>query len=152
MTAQFNPLSATHIEVDAGVRYWEDAVVNGIVDADGLLIFGRDHSAADHTWRIRINLAEGRVEGWPNLMHAAIHYKICDAGLYWLTDADGNRIAKWKGHYVPSEFLCHGDSGHGKYVIFNVLPGGQIEHYQRPQIDIEQWASINSNRSDADRT
>src|SRR3546814_12950455 len=38
--------TATHIEVDADVRYWEDARINGIVDADGDLIFGRDRSKA----------------------------------------------------------------------------------------------------------
>src|SRR3546814_7494001 len=55
--------TATRIEVDADVRYWEDARINGIVDADGDLIFGRDRSKAGNLWRVRINLAEGRIEG-----------------------------------------------------------------------------------------
>src|SRR3546814_10718188 len=61
------------------------------------LIFGRDRSKAGNLWRVRINLAEGRIEGWPADMQAEIHYKVCDAGLYWLTDQDGRRIARWKG-------------------------------------------------------
>src|SRR3546814_7447572 len=99
--------TATHIEVDADVRYWEDARINGIVDADGDLIFGRDRSKAGNLWRVRINLAEGRIEGWPADMQAEIHYKVCDAGLYWLTDQDGRRIARWKGPYVPYALLNH---------------------------------------------
>src|SRR3546814_10818366 len=70
--------TATHIEVDADVRYWEDARINGIVDADGDLIFGRDRSKAGNLWRVRINLAEGRIEGWPADMQAEIHYKVCE--------------------------------------------------------------------------
>ena len=33
---------ATHIEVEAEVRYWEDACVNGLIDEDGSRIFGRE--------------------------------------------------------------------------------------------------------------
>lgn len=130
---------ATHIEVDADVRYWEDARVNGIVDSDGELIFGRDRSEKGNVWKIRINLAEGRIESWPADMSAEIHYKVCDAGLYWLTDADGLRLARWKGHYVPSAFLTHGKSVNSDYIVFTVTPSGLIEQYNRPVINENEW-------------
>lgn len=126
---------AERCEVNAEVRYWEDASVNGIEDTDGTLIPGREGNA----WRIQIDLARGAVEEWPQGTEASIHYKVCDHGLYWLTDASGRRIAKWKGDYVPDEFLCHGDSGYGDYIIFDVGPNGSITGYQRPEIDPERW-------------
>ena len=134
--------TAEFIEVSAFVRYWEDAKVNGIRDNDGTLIYGREQDGQDDVWHIRINLAEGRIQGWPEGDTADIHYKVCDAGLYWLLDADGQRIAKWSGHYVPSAFLCHGDSGYGDYIIFNVDEGGIIKEYSRPDVDPEMWTAL----------
>lgn len=131
---------ATHIEVEAEVRYWGDASVNGVEDEDGTLIPGRDGDV----WRARINLSAGRIEGWPEGTEASIHYKVCDQGLYWLTNEAGERIAKWRGHYVPGEFLCHGDNGYGDYIIINVGPEGVIEKYERPEIEGDQWEPLPS--------
>lgn len=131
-------LRATHIEVEAEVRYWEDATVDGVTDSDGTLIHGRDGDL----WKVRIDLASGRIEGWPDGVAARIHYKVCDAGEYWLAGRDGERVAKWKSHYVPSSFLCHGSGGHGDYIIMSVAGGGQIQDYVRPDINDEQWDSL----------
>ncbi|QEH82006.1 hypothetical protein EIK56_24935 [Sphingomonas sp. C8-2] len=133
--------NATHIEVDAEVRYWEDATVNGVVDADGSLIPGRDGDL----WKLRIDLLDGIVEDWPTDTVASIHYKVCDQGLYWLTDAAGRRIAKWRGHYVPDAFLCHGSEGFGDYIIMNVEIGGGIVGYQTPSIDRDRWHLMEKN-------
>lgn len=119
----FDISKATHIDVEAGVRYWEDASVNGVDENDDApTIFGADGD----TWRVRINIAEGRIEGWPEDMKASIHYKVCDAGEYWLSNPDGQRVAKWRGYYVPGEYLCHGDEGYGDYIIMNVSGMGFI--------------------------
>src|SRR3546814_11257522 len=91
------------------------------------------------SWLVRINLAEGRIEGWPADMQAEIHYKVCDAGLYWLTDQDGRRIARWKGQYVPSAFLNHDRSSNSDYIVLTVTPSGQIERYTQPSINIAEW-------------
>lgn len=129
---------ATHIEVEAEVRYWEDAKVNGAEDSDGTLIPGRDGDL----WKAKINLAAGQIEGWPSGTTASIHYKVCDQGEYWLTDAEGARIAKWKGHYVPGDFLCHGDQGFGDYIIMEVAGDGRIARYTRPDIAPDRWAAL----------
>ena len=128
---------ATHIEVDAGVRYWEDATVDGVEDTDGKLIPGRQRD----DWKVRINLTTGIIEGWPGVT-ADIHYKVCDAGLYWLTDSHGKRIAKWRGQYVPDEFLCHGDHGYGDYIIMKVSNSGQIDAFKSPEICPENWSLL----------
>ena len=129
---------ATHIEVEAEVRYWEDASVNGVEDQRGDLVPGRE----GEMWHVRIDLAAGRIEKWPTGTEARIHYKVCDQGEYWLTTPDGTRVAKWKGHYVPGAFLCHGDSGYGDYIILRVSKDGAIEGYRRPPIKADEWTAI----------
>ena len=126
---------ASHIEIEAEVRYWEDASVNGLIDEDGSRIFGRQ----GHLWKVRIELTDGIVQDWPPDETAQIHYKVCDQGLYWLTDESGNRLAKWRGSYVPSDFLSHGSEGFGDYIILNIEFGGLIAGYRTPRINPEQW-------------
>lgn len=136
MTSPFD--KATSIHVSAEVRYWEDASVNGIEDVEGTLIPGRQGD----DWRITINLETGMILDWPFGTTADIHYKVCDAGQYWLLDAQGKRIARYRGYYVPNEFLCHGDNGFGDYIIFKVSAAGLIDPYQPPSIDAERWSLL----------
>lgn len=131
-------MNATHIEVCAGVRYWEDADVNGIEDKEGMLIPLRVGSL----WKPWIRLSDGYIEGWPEGTTASIHYKVCDAGEYWLTDDDGERLYKWSTDYVPDRFLCHGDRGYGDYIIFKVGVSGMIEGWRRPPIEQDEWESL----------
>lgn len=130
-----NPI---YIEVSAGVRYWEDATVNGTEDADGTLIPMRKGDC----WAPVIRLADGMVMGWPQGTTADVHFKVCDAGEYWLLDADRKRVAKWAGHYVPDDFLCHGDNGYGDSIIFTVGGDGLIAGWKPPEVDIEQWRPV----------
>lgn len=129
--------NATHILAHAGVRYWEDATVDGVEDSDGELIPGRDGD----TWVAMIDLATGVIVGWPEGTTADIHYKVCDDGEYWLLDADGKKIAYREG-YVPGDFLCHGDNGYGDYIILKIGPDGQIADYTRPEIVRDEWSEI----------
>lgn len=122
----------TYIEVSAEVRYWEDATVNGAEDNDGSLIPFR----SGDLWRPIIRLNDGTVMDWPAGIEANIHYKVCDAGEYWLLDADRQRVGKWAGFYVPNKFLCHGDNGYGDYIILQVGPDGRIQNWRQPEV---QW-------------
>lgn len=119
------------IEVSAGVRYWDDATVNGVEDTKGDLIPCRE----GNLWKPVIRLSDGQIMDWPQGTTADIHYKICDAGLYWLKDKDGLRVAKWGGYYVPDDFLCHGSAGHGDYIIFKVGEDGKIINYRTPTVE-----------------
>lgn len=125
---------AAYIEVDARVRYWEDATVNGHADVDGKvpLRYG-------DCWKPVIRLSDGQISNWPACILADIHYKVCDEGLYWLLDAEGKRIASWKGHYVPDSILCVGENGFGDYIAFSVGGDGVIVGWQTPTIDASQW-------------
>jgi len=136
MNAGASTLIATQIDVEADVRYWEDATVDGVVDEDGSLIPGRD----GHTWKIRVHLASGRIENWPKGVIARIHYKVCDQGEYWLSRPDGIRVAKWRGHYVPSSHL--GAESGGDYIVMNVNGDGMIEGYEETDLDEERWTPL----------
>lgn len=124
--------------VAAEVRYWEDATVNGVEDEEGDLIPCR----VDDLWIPVIDINEGRVLCWPGDKKASIHYKVCDAGEYWLADASGKKVAKWKGHYVPDAFLCVGDRGYGDYIIMEVDEDGKIKGWKVPQIKSDEWANL----------
>jgi hypothetical protein len=119
-----------YIEVMAGVRYWEDATINGVEDIDGSLTPLKN----GHCWCPVIHLEDGRVMDWPAGTAASIHFKICDEGEYWLLDEGKQRIAKWGGHYVPDEFMCPGDNGYGDYIIMNINADGEIQKWAKPAI------------------
>ena len=127
-------MKATYIEVEAEVRYWEDATVNGQEDTTGTLMpfrFG-------DKWCPTIRLEDGWIVNWPEGTAADIHYKVCDQGEYWLRDEE-KRIAKWSGYYVPNDFLCHGDQGYGDYIIFKVDESGLIQGWKVPEVDPDEW-------------
>ena len=123
-----------YIEVVAGVRYWEDAIVNGVVDTDGTLIPFR----RGQVWNPLIDLETGRIVDWPSGTNAEIHYKVCDDGEYWLLDSDMESLAYHEG-YVPDEYLCHGESGYGDYIIMNIDSDGYIQNYSEPKFVPENW-------------
>lgn len=129
------------IEVAAAVRYWEDAKINGVQSAEN----GEGTPLkTGFFWKPVIKIETGEIKDWPQGVTMDVHYKVCDAGEYWLQDSGGNRIAKWEGDYVPSAFLCHGDNGYGDYIILKIDAAGQIESYTRPVVDDREWKEIDS--------
>lgn len=127
----------TYIDVDAGVRYWEDAEVDGVEDADGALIPFRERDR----WRPRIRLEDGLVVGWPEGKTASIHYKVCDDGLYYIADESGRHL-KYAGHYVPDKILAVDGRGYGDYIKLTIRGDGHIERWATPTLDPEEWAPI----------
>lgn len=127
---------AKYLKVEAEVRYWEDAKVNGVEDTEGTLI---PFKTGD-IWEPIIDLDKGVIVDWPKGTAANIHYKVCDAGEYWLLAEDKEKIAQYLSYYVPDEFLCYGNNrGYGDYIIFNVDETGKIQDYKKPRIDTEEW-------------
>lgn len=120
-----------YIEVEAGVRYWEDATINGQEDTNGTLTPFRK----GNDWCPVIRLSDGVIMDWPSGTTADVHFKVCDDGEYWLLDAQHQRIAKWAGYYVPDDFLCHGGNGYGDYIILKVDANGVIKNWRSPAIE-----------------
>ncbi len=131
-------MKAQYIEVNANVRYWEDASVNGHDDPDGTLIPCR----SGNMWKPIIDIGEGCIINWPIGTTAYVHYKVCDEGEYWLLDSEGKRIAKYKDDYVPNSFLCHGDEGYGDYIIMDINSYGKIRKYTKPSIVEDHWKPV----------
>lgn len=128
--------NAKYIEVAADVRYYEDGEYHdqqGNVVATPFICGG--------AWVPVIDITIGKFKNWPRGTVANICYKVCDAGEYWLIDENMKRIAKWKGYYVPNEFLSHGDNGYGDYIIMKVDYMGYIEEFRQPSIDDDEWES-----------
>lgn len=96
-----------YMKVDAGVRYWEDASVNGQKDVDMYECKGSaipmmpfavkvkeqptTNIYSDHyRWQPTIDVENGCIVDWPKGTIAHIHYKVCDDGTYALLDKDKN--------------------------------------------------------------
>ena len=113
------------LHASIGVRYWEDASVNG-VDEDGdnptmpLICDGR--------WELMIDLATGRIDGWPHGTTAETYYKVCDDGIYRLLAPNGDEVCKRDG-YVP-DMLATKEAGYGDYVILTIGADGVIEDWR----------------------
>ncbi len=118
-----------------GVRYWEDAIVNGVQDEDGSRIPCREGTAFDNdhfgggNWCPTIVLETGRIEEWPQGTTAQIHYKVCDDGDYKLLNA-GRNIVKSINGYVPRILRPKSEYFENDYVIMNIGPDGVIEDWK----------------------
>ena len=110
-----------YLKARCGVRYWEDATVNDVEDVDGSLIPCRDGAS----WCPTIEIATGRIVDWPAGTVASVHYKVCDDGDYWLTDANGETVSSRRDDYVP-DAMCPAEPGYGDYVIMEIGPDGVI--------------------------
>lgn len=110
--------------VDAGVRYWEDATVNGVEDEKGDLIPCRQNDS----WCPEIDIDSGKILNWNQGTKADIHYKVCDSGCYAVKDANGEIVMQIDG-YVPDTMAPSGE-GYGDYIIMKVDESGMIEKWK----------------------
>lgn len=137
---------AKYLKVDVGVRYWNDARINGVEGTDCEETKGaptipcaeyvgeqnRVLRGSDWRWRPVIDIDEGKIVNWKEGVTASIHYKVCDDGIYKVTDADGNEIVSLEG-YVP-DIMCPADKGYGDYIIMYVDENGTIEGWDNRKI------------------
>ena len=63
---------------------------------------------------------------------AQVHYKVCDDGVYTVTDKDGNTIVEHEG-YVPS-IMCPAKNGYVDYIIMNIDENGFIQGWKKELI------------------
>lgn len=135
----------THVLVEAEVRYWEDAEVNGVDDTDGSRIPARKGDL----WCPIIRLKDGFIENWVPGVSARVHYKVCDAGVYYLSNDGASKIHQYKNWYVP-DLLCVNANGYGDYIIFSVSEDGEIENWKAPHLHPKKWGEPGGDFSDDD--
>ena len=126
MKAKFTVTKEFDVEylfVEAGVRYWEDGVINGVEDKDGNIPC-RDGDC----WKPLININTGKIINWTQGVRANIHYKVCDNGTYKLLDANMELIKKIRD-YVP-KMLSPKEEGWGDYIIMDIDADGQIKDWK----------------------
>ena len=117
------------LEINAGVRYWEDASVNDIEDVDGKLMPFRKGDC----WCPIIDIDTGIIKDWPKDTRAVVHYKICDAGSYFLKDEKGNIVLEIDNNYVPNDLI---PGEYGDYIILSINESGKINEWNlSPCID-----------------
>jgi len=112
--------------VKAKVRYWEDTEVNGVSDEDGTLVPCRN----EDLWCPIIDIDSGIITNWAQGTTAEVHYKVCDAGDYYLQDADGKTILSIEQYYVP-RILCPKENGYGDYIIMDIDENGKIANWRQ---------------------
>lgn len=120
-----------YLRVNAGVRYWEGATVNGKEEIDDK---PNIPFAVGDAWRPVIDLETGKIVDWPEGVTASTHYKVCDAGVYALLDSDSNVVVEHDG-YVPA-MLCPKSSGYGDYIIMDIGSDGTIDKWR---IDFDKF-------------
>jgi uncharacterized protein YuzE len=111
--------------VKAGVRYYEDATVNGIEDTEGNLIPCKQ----GELWCPVIDIDSGIITNWKQGVKAKVHYKVCDAGSYYLQDEEGNTVLSIEEDYVP-DIMCPGGRGYGDCIIMDIDENGQIANWK----------------------
>lgn len=130
------------------VRYWEDADINGEDDISWeeqqegkkpkmpLVVENPNskHNDEKWLWEIKIDIDNGNIVNWPTGTTANVHYKVCDQGIYWLEDENGQEMEK-KGCYVP-RLLEIGDSEpDGDYIIITIDETGHIVEWDNANIE-----------------
>ena len=113
-----------YLKVDAGVRDWDGADVNGVEDVDGII-----PCREGDRWQPLINLKTGQITNWDKGTTAEVYYKVVDDGSYYLTDAGLNIVAAIEEDYVP-KMLCPKEKGYGDYIIMDIDENGFIADFK----------------------
>lgn len=114
------------LRVMAGVRYWEDSMINGVYDEEGTLTPCRK----GENWCPDIDIDTGVVLNWELGKRAEIHFKVCDDGCYYLLDENDNVQLSIEGDYVP-EMMCPKENGYGDYIIMDIDEIGKIKDWKK---------------------
>lgn len=113
------------LQVNAGVRYWQDSEVNGESDTEE----GENIPCkTGDLWSPLIELETGKILNWKQGTKAAIHYKVCDCCAWELLDLERNTILSGDG-YVP-DTLSPKENGYGDYIIMDINEDGFIQDWE----------------------
>ena len=114
------------LTIEANVRHWEDATINGVIDEDGTLT----PCKKGDLWNPVIDIDSGVIQNWETGTTASIHFKVCDGGSYYLNDKDGNTVISIVNNYVP-KIACPEEEGYGDYIIMEIGENGQVANWKQ---------------------
>lgn len=118
-------VNITTLEVNAGVRWWEDAEVDGFQES----VEGENIPCKEgDRWKPIIDIDKGVITNWEQGKVANVQYKVCDDGIYTLKDDKGNIITERAG-YVPA-ILCPSGYCCGGYIVIRIDENGAIENWE----------------------
>ena len=118
------------MEVFAGVRYWENSIINGVEDTeegDNIPCKNGDN------WCPIINIDTGIIENWEKGKTASVHYKVVDECSFVIKDDKDELIYKQDNDYVPN-VLCPKDKGYGDYIIMDISEDGVIQKWNKHKL------------------
>lgn len=121
------------MHVSAGVRYWEDAVINGEEHEEGWDGEGVPCKQGE-TWAPIIDIDNGRITNWEIGKTASIHFKVCDCCSWYFMDSQGNKVAEVINEYVPA-CLCPEENGYGDYIIMEIDAEGKIQGWEPESVN-----------------
>lgn len=122
------------VVVKAGVRYWEDCLVNGLdYNEEPSPDFSKIPCKENDTWCPIIDVDNGIVLNWTKGTKLQTHFKVCDECGFSLLDADGNTVYS-RDEYVPS-FLSIDESGYGDYILLTIDGDGKILNWEPSLIE-----------------
>lgn len=130
---QTKEVEITTLHVKAGVRYFEDSIINGVADESGDSV----PCKIGDLWCPIIDIDSGVIINWDKGKTANIHYKVCDCLGYEVIDIEGNIIASAEDGYVP-DTLCPKEQGDGDYIIMDVDANGKIADWEFNFSDFEK--------------
>lgn len=120
-----------YCQIKAQVRYWDDATVDGVEDTEGTLIPCRE----GELWCPLINIETGEIINWSKGVSAKVHYKVCDAGSYYLQDNDYVTHLSIEDDYVPNGLI---PGEYGDYIIMDIDMNGKIKQW-KSRIDLSDF-------------
>ncbi len=121
-------INVSYLRVSVGARYYEDAKLNGIEDAEKKM-----PCIIENYWCPLIDIDSGRILNWEEGNKADLHYKVCDNGKYSLMNAYFEVLKDFTG-YVPSIMSPNGES-FGDYIIMKIDEKGFIENWNPSSIN-----------------
>lgn len=129
--AQSENLPEDYLEIDAVVRYPEDAMVDGEQDSNPYRMPFLVKEKNDWHWKPKISMSDGKILNWPEGTKAYAFYKVCDECSIKYMRMGGNYLDSWqKDDYVP-DFLCLDiDSDpDGDYIALDIEKDGSIKNW-----------------------
>jgi len=127
-------IDVKYLEIDANIRYWEDADVNGVDEQEDNPTIPFSDKVTGR-WNFIVDVDSGSIVDWPTGTTASVHYKVCDEGVYTLKDKDMQAILTVES-YVP-DCLAISDSGYGDYMCLDIDENGKIVDWSFDEDDVE---------------